>query len=110
MLQMSPAEPSESRRKGRAKPKCSDWRLEPTRFSSWTCLVWLQAKVWRVIYNVRSPKVRIKGKDAEEEIISQAKLEAFPEEYMVLLAGKEIRPWLDDFNSLYVFHTMLGFP
>ena len=39
MLQMSPAEPSESRTKGRAKPKCSDWRLEPTRFSSWTCLV-----------------------------------------------------------------------
>ena len=89
--------------KGGTKPKCADWRLEPTRFSSW----------WRVVYNIRSPKERIKGQellpeeieDVEEEIISQAQLEAFPEEYMALLRGKEIPkksslsklcPWLDD--------------
>lgn len=75
MLQMSTAEPSESRRKGGkggAKPKCADWRLEPTRFSSWTCLVWLQAKVWRVIYNMRSPKERIKGKELLPEEIEDA--------------------------------------
>ena len=99
--------------KGGAKPKCTDWKLEPTHFSSWTCLVQLQARVWRVIYNMCSPKERIKGqgllpeeiKDAEEEIISQVQLEAFPEEYMALLTGKDIPkksslsklcPWLDD--------------
>ena len=102
-----------NRGRGGAKPKCADWRLEPTCFSSWTRLVRLQARVWRVIYNMRSPKERIKGQellpeeieDAEEEIISRAQLEAFPEEYMALLTGKEIPrksslsklcPWLDD--------------
>ena len=35
-----------NRGRGGAKPKCADWRLEPTRFSTWTCLVWLQARVW----------------------------------------------------------------
>ena len=99
--------------KGGAKPKCADWRLEPTHFSSWTRLVRLQARVLRVIYNMRSPKEGIKGRellpeeieDAEGEIISRAQLEAFPEEYMALLTGKEIPqksslsklcPWLDD--------------
>ena len=51
-----------------------------------------------MIYNMRSPKERIKGQellpeeieDAEEAIISRAQLEAFPEEYMALLTGKEI--------------------
>ena len=69
--------------------KCEDWRLEPTRFSSWTRLVRLQARVWRVVYNMRNPKDRVSGQellpeeieDAEEEIISRAQLEAFPEEY-----------------------------
>ena len=64
--------------KGGIKRKCVDWRPELTRFLSWTRLVWLQARVWRVVYNVRSPKERIKGQellpeeieDAEEEIIS----------------------------------------
>ena len=99
--------------KGGSKPKCADWRLEPIRFSSWTRLVRLQARVWRVIYNMRSPKEGIKGRellpeeieDAEEGVISRAQLEAFREEYMALLTGKEIPkkgslsklcPWLDD--------------
>ena len=93
--------------------KCEDWRLEPTRFSSWTRLVRLQARVWRVVYNMRNPKDRVNGQellpeeieDAEEEIISRAQLETFPEEYEALLRGKEIPkksslsklcPWLDD--------------
>ena len=62
---------------------------------------------------MRSPKVSVKGnellpkeiEDAEEKIISRTQLEAFPEEYMALLKGKEIpkksslsklSPWLDD--------------
>ena len=71
----------------------------------------LQARVWRVVYNMHSPKERIKGllpeeiEDAGEEVISQVLLEAFPEEYMALLTGKEIPkksslsklcPWLDN--------------
>ena len=95
------------------KGKCEDWRLEPTRFSSWTRLVQLQARVWRVVYNMRNPKDRVNGQEllpeeievTEEEIISRAQLEAFPEEYEALLRGKEIPkksslsklcPWLDD--------------
>ena len=54
---------------GGAKPKCADWRLEPTRLSILTRLVRLQARVWRVIYNMCSPKEGKKGRDLlpEEE-------------------------------------------
>ena len=92
---------------------CEDLWLEPTRFSSWTRLVRLQSRVWRVVYNMRNPKDRVNGQellpeeieDAGEEIISRAQLEALPEEYEALLRGKEIPkksslsklcPWLDD--------------
>ena len=68
---------------------CADWKLEPTRFSSWTCLVRLQV-------NMRSTKKRIKWQellleeieDAEEEILSRAELEVFPEEYLTLLTER----------------------
>ena len=84
--------------KGGAKPKCADWRLEPTLFPSSKSLVRLQARVWQVIYNMRSPKERIKGREplpeeienAEEELISRTQLEAIPEEYMATLKGKKI--------------------
>jgi len=47
---------------------------------------------------MRNPKDRVNGQellpqeieDAEEEVISRAQLEAFPEEYEALLRGKEI--------------------
>ncbi|PFX19093.1 hypothetical protein AWC38_SpisGene16531 [Stylophora pistillata] len=98
---------------GRAKSKWENWRLEPTRFSSWTRLVRLQARVWRVIYNMCNPRERMKGQellpeeieDAEVEIINRAQLKAFHEKYIALLKGKEILnksslsnlcPWLDD--------------
>ncbi|KAL9974250.1 hypothetical protein ACROYT_G011265 [Oculina patagonica] len=75
--------------------KCENWRFEPTRFSSW---IRLQARVWRVVYNMRIPKDRVNGQkllpeeieDAEEEIISRAQLEAFPEKYEALMRRKEI--------------------
>ena len=38
--------------KGGTKPKCVDWRLKPARFTSWTHLVQLQARVWQVVYNM----------------------------------------------------------
>ena len=69
--------------------------------------------MWRVIYNMSNSKEKVSGQgllpeeieDAEEEIISQAQLAAFPEEYMALSKGKEIPKnsslskvctWLDD--------------
>lgn len=81
--------------------------------TNWTWLVRLQARVWRVIYNMRNPKGKVTGKellteeieDAEDKIISQAQLAAFPKEYMALWKGREIPnkgslsklcPWLDD--------------
>ena len=65
--------------------------------SSWTRLVRLQARVWRVLYNMRTPEDRLTGqellpveiRDAEEDIIRRVQQEAFPEEYMALTAGKE---------------------
>ena len=99
--------------KGETEPESEDWKLKPTRFSSWTRLVRLHARVWRVIFNMCNPNDSVKGQelspeeieDAEEEIISRTQLEAFPEEYMALLKEKEIPkksslrklcPWLDD--------------
>ena len=77
--------------------ECEGWRLEPTRFLSWTRLVRLQARVWQALYNMRSPDSRSIGQellpeditDAEEEIIRKVQQEAFPEEYMELTVGKE---------------------
>ena len=70
-----------------------------------------------LIYIMCDPKEKVSGlellqeeiEDAEEEIVSQAQLAAFPEEYMVLSKGKEIPkksslskvcPWLDDLGVM----------
>ena len=95
--------------KGEMEPESEDWRLKPTRFSSWTQLVRLHARVWRVIFNMRSPNNSVKGQellpeeieDAEEEIISGTQLEAFPEEYMAFLKEKEI-PKKSSLSKLYM--------
>ena len=101
----------------KTEPMCDTWRLAPTRFSSWTRLVQLEARVWQVIYIMCDPKEKVSGlellyeeiEDAEEEIVSQAQLAAFPEEYMALSKGKEIPkksslskvcPWLDDLGVM----------
>lgn len=89
--------PALQEKKKEREPVREEWRLEPTRFSSWTRLVCLQARVWRVLYNMRNPKDRVSGqellpeeiRDAEEDIIRRAQWEAFPEEYMALMAGRE---------------------
>ena len=49
-----------------------EWKLEPRRFSSWTRLVRLQARVWRRIYNMSSPKERIKRQELLPEEIKDA--------------------------------------
>ena len=103
--------------KPKTEPMCDTWRLAPTRFSNWTRLVQLEARVWQVIYIMCDPKEKVSGlellqeeiEDAEEEIVSQAQLAAFPEEYMALSKGKEIPkksslskvcPWLDDLGVM----------
>ena len=77
---------------------CEVWRLDPKRFSSWTRLVRVHARVRRVLHNLRSRDDRKAGmelspeeiKDAEEEIVSLAQREAFHEEYAALSLGKLI--------------------
>ena len=75
---------------------CKVWRLDPKRFSSWTRLVRVHARVRRVLHNLRSRDDRKAGmspeeiKDAEEEIMSLAQREAFREEYAALSLGKPI--------------------
>ena len=77
---------------------CEVWRLDPKRFSSWTRLVRVHARVRRVLHNLRSRDDRKTGmelspeeiKDAEEEIVSLAQREAFREEYAALSLGKPI--------------------
>ena len=72
-------------RKGK-EPVREGWRLKPSCFSSWTRLVRLQAREWRVFYNMRCLKDRVTGEEllleeieGAEEIISRSQSEAFPE-------------------------------
>ena len=74
------------------KNTCEVWRLDPKRFSSWTRLVRVHARVRRVLHNLRNRDDRKAGielspeeiKDAEEEIVSLAQREAFRDEYAAL--------------------------
>ena len=78
--------------------KIAEWRLDPKRFSNWTRLVRLQARVMRVIYNMKYPKDRVTGKelnpeeitDAEEDVLRLAQCEAFNPEYVALASGKSL--------------------
>ena len=77
---------------------CKVWRLDPKRFSSWTRLVRVHARVRRVLHNLPSRDDRKAGielppkeiKDTEEEIVSLAQREAFHDEYTALSLGKPI--------------------
>ena len=74
------------------------WRLDPKRFSSWTCLVRVYARMRRVLHNMRSKDNRNANielspeemKDAEEEIVRLAQREAFCDEYTALSSEKPI--------------------
>ena len=60
--------------------RCDEWRLSGQRFSSWTRLVRVQARVRRVIYKMKNPNNKLNGRellpkeiqDAEEDIICSA--------------------------------------
>ena len=74
------------------------WRLDPKRYSSWTRLVRVHARVRRVLHNMRDRDNRnasmelqpeeIKG--AEEEIVRFAQRQAFRDGYAALSSGKPI--------------------
>ena len=74
------------------------WRLDPKRYSSWTRLVRVYARVRRVLHNMRNRDNRNASmellpeeiKDAEEEIVPLAQRETFHNEYAALSAGKPI--------------------
>jgi hypothetical protein len=76
----------------------AEWKLDPKRFSNWVRLVRLQARVRRVVHNLRNPDEVQNSKellpeeirDSEEDIIRKAQKEAFPEEYDALTKGKPI--------------------
>jgi hypothetical protein len=76
----------------------AEWKLDPKRFSNWVRLVRLQARVRRVVHNLRNPDEVQNSKelfpeeirDSEEDIICKAQREAFPEEYDALTKGKPI--------------------
>ena len=110
---MSPAEPSESRRKGRNETKVCGLEAGTLALFKLDTLsaVTGQGVASDLQYAQSKGKELLPDEieDAEEEILSRAQLEAFPEEYMALLAGKEIPkksslsklcPWLDDQSVL----------
>ncbi|XP_058972399.2 uncharacterized protein [Pocillopora verrucosa] len=74
------------------------WRLDPKRYSSWTRLVRVHARVRRVLHNMRNRNNRNASmellpegiKDAEDEIVRLAQREAFCDEYDALSSGKPI--------------------
>ena len=74
------------------------WRLDPKRYSSWTRLVRVHARVRRVLHNMRNRDNRNASmellpegiKDAEDEIVRLAQREAFCDEYDALSSGKPI--------------------
>ena len=78
--------------------RCDEWRLSPQRFSSWTRLVRVHARVRRVIYNMKNPDNKLNGRellpeeiqDAEEDVIRSAQCEVFNDEYRALLLRKPI--------------------
>lgn len=91
----------------------SDWRLAPTRFSSWLKLTRIDAWVHRFLDNCQLPPgARLKGEltpeeieDAENRIIKQAQVESFDTSYKVVAKGNslpqsdkltQLQPFLDD--------------
>ena len=78
------------------KLKKSQWRLNPTRLSSWKRLVRVQAWVKRYLHNLRENEGnKLKGelspaevREAEVDIISRTQMTAFCEEYKKILQGE----------------------
>ena len=75
-----------------------DWRLEPTRFSSWTRSTRIHAWILRFVQNCQLPsQARKEGElspqeilESEGMIIKEAQKESFPVEYRALTSEKPI--------------------
>ena len=93
--------------------RCGKWRLNPCNFSSWAVLVRQMAWVIRFLENCRSPRTAQRSSslsaseiaDAEQLILKQAQMAAFPDDYQLIQKGKELpassklvglSPFLDD--------------
>ncbi len=80
------------------EPVAAEWRLKPERFSDWTRLVRLLARVKRVVFNMRNPEKRRGGrgltvdelKEAEIDVIRDAQRQALPKDYRLVQAGKPV--------------------
>ena len=75
-----------------------DWRLEPTRFSSWTRLTRIHAWTLRFVQNCQLSSQDCKQEElspqemleSEGVVIKEARKESFPEEYRALTSEKPI--------------------
>ena len=80
------------------KQRMEEWRLDPKRFSSWSRLIRVLARVRRVLFNMRSPRREKNGveldleelREAEEELIAAAQGQAFAADHKVLKSGKPV--------------------
>lgn len=74
------------------------WRLDPKRYSSWTRLVRIHARVRRVLQNMtkkgekQTSKVLLPQeiREAEEEVVRRCQREVFHDEYKALVTGKPV--------------------
>ena len=68
--------------------EAAEWKLKSERFSDWSRLVRLLARVKRVVFNMHNPAKQRGGreltidelKDAENDVICNAQHEALPED------------------------------
>ena len=78
----------------------ASWRLDPKRFSSWSRLVGVHARVRRALHNMskkgekQTSKVLLPHeiREAEEEVVRSCQREAFHNEYKALASGKSLPP------------------
>ena len=80
------------------EPEVAEWKLKPERFSDWSKLVRLLARVKRVVFNMRNADQRRDGREltideineAESDVIRNAQREALSEDYRLVKAGKPV--------------------
>ena len=90
---------SRNQDKDSAETREHEWRLSPTRFSDWTRLVHIYARVTRVVHNMQqrsadgAPSIELQPQeitDAQLAIIRDAQKEGFKEDYKALIAKRPL--------------------
>ena len=86
-------------RKVSPENKANEWRLDPTRFSNWTRLVHVHARVSRAVHNMQHRAVdKVTSielqpheiAEAREAIIRNAQKEAFKDDYKALVGKRPL--------------------